>query len=638
MRREWLRTPKNLTAAFLCVVLAPSALLAWSAWRLVQQGLALEAQERQQQQEQSADIAVSLLQQKITSVREQLERTNLAPFPAIHDATTLVVTGTGVVTSGSRLLYYSTTEAGEEAPLEDFTAGERLEFVEQNAVGAARWFHTARAAATPAARAGMLIREARALRRLGDVDAALSRLRELSTLRDTAIAGIPADLMARWSACELLEQWSRTGELREMAAALRRDLLAGRWHLSQAAFEVHAQDTARWLGDQAAPIGPALLTRAAGFERLAAHWKQSARESTDGRGMEWIGNASEPLVVVWHSNTRRVSAMIAGPQYIEEEWLRPVRRVIARQRGQLSLQPPSSTRSATVQARRSAAETGLPFTVAITTAAERPPNRAASVSTWATGVGLLVLIVVGAATLIGRAASRELAVARLQSDFVAAVSHEFRTPLTSIRQITEVLHEDRVPDHRKAFHFEALIRHTDRLVRLVETLLDFGRMEAGRSPYRKEAVAVCAWAQSVVADFNRNVAARAYRVTLAPTAGEHVIMGDREALTNALWNLLDNAVKYSPDHREVHVEVTSADGAVALHVRDRGIGIPAAERGRIFQKFVRGSDARQRNIAGTGIGLAMVAHIATAHGGTIRVASEAGAGSTFTLMLPCLES
>ena len=110
---------------------------------------------------------------------------------------------------------------------------------------------------------------------------------------------------------------------------------------------------------------------------------------------------------------------------------------------------------------------------------------------------------------------------------------------------------------------------------------------------------------------------------------------DAQALTNALWNLLDNAVKYSPDCRTVWVTVDRSGDTAAVRVRDRGIGVPAAEQREIFTKFVRGAEARRHNIAGTGIGLAMVQHIMKAHSGRVSVESQPGVGSTFSLEMPC---
>ena len=289
---------------------------------------------------------------------------------------------------------------------------------------------------------------------------------------------------------------------------------------------------------------------------------------------------------------------------------------------------------------RSAAETGLPWSVLVADlpgAADNGPL-AQRRRIWIAGLTLLAIVVIAGTTVITRAAARELAVARLQTDFVAAVSHEFRTPLTSLRQIAEVLGDGRVTsEERRHTYYEALGRQTERLHQLVETLLDFGRMESGKSPYRLEPLDVGAWIRSLVDQFNGEAKARGYHVELRDTA-HATVSADPQALTNALWNLLDNAVKYSPDSKTIWVDVERDHTQVVVRVRDRGLGIPAAEQQEIFRKFVRGREARDRNIRGTGIGLAMVAHVLSAHSGDVKVESEPGAGSTFTMRIPCLAS
>ena len=231
--------------------------------------------------------------------------------------------------------------------------------------------------------------------------------------------------------------------------------------------------------------------------------------------------------------------------------------------------------------------------------------------------------------------SRELAAARLQSDFVSAVSHEFRTPLTSLAEFTEILteHEDAPVEKRRVFH-QAQARATRRLTRLVESLLDFGRMEAGARPYRLEPLDAAELVESVVRDFRQEVAGVDFVVDYGRPAGEAIVNADREALAQALWNLLDNAVKYSGDSRTVGVEVEEQGDAVAIRVRDAGYGIAPSEQKTIFRKFARGAAALEHNVKGTGIGLAMVKHIVDAHGGKATVASEPGRGSTFSIVLP----
>jgi signal transduction histidine kinase len=241
--------------------------------------------------------------------------------------------------------------------------------------------------------------------------------------------------------------------------------------------------------------------------------------------------------------------------------------------------------------------------------------------------------------LIARAISREFAVARLQADFVSAVSHEFRTPLTSIRQLAEMLARGRMESEpHKQRAYELMLGQSDRLGRLVESLLDFGRMQARQYKFRSDRLEAAHWGRSVSEEFQETVRSRGYAIEFTGPAEGAWIRGDREALGGALWNLLDNAVKYSPDEKQVQVAVSSNNGNVEVVVRDRGTGIAREDLKRVFGKFYRGVNAKKQGTKGTGIGLAMVKEIVEAHGGTVRVRSEPGQGSEFTMVLPCRES
>jgi signal transduction histidine kinase len=255
-----------------------------------------------------------------------------------------------------------------------------------------------------------------------------------------------------------------------------------------------------------------------------------------------------------------------------------------------------------------------------------------------TALGVITLLILVGAYLIGRAVTREFAVSKLQSDFVAAVSHEFRTPLTSLCLLTEQLAEGKVgAETDRAEYYGVLARESQRLRRLVEGLLNFGRMEAGATEYKFDNIDPAELVSDVARDFGREVESRGYRVEVRVDRDTPLVRADRSALTSAVWNLLDNAVKYSPESPTVWAESGRDDGGRAvIRVRDRGPGIPAAEQRRIFEKFVRGETAKRSAIRGTGVGLAMVQHVVAAHCGEIRLESKAGEGSTFTILLPAV--
>lgn len=161
-------------------------------------------------------------------------------------------------------------------------------------------------------------------------------------------------------------------------------------------------------------------------------------------------------------------------------------------------------------------------------------------------------------------------------------------------------------------------------------------MESGRKPYDLRPVDVAALVAQIVTDFRQEVSPRGISVDLdVRVPPDTHVKANASAFSNALWNLLDNAVKYSPDRPVVHVSIDPHPGGIAIAVRDEGLGIPAHEHKEIFGRFVRGTRAAELSIKGTGLGLAMVSHIVRAHGGTIELASEENAGSTFTMVIPC---
>jgi signal transduction histidine kinase len=279
---------------------------------------------------------------------------------------------------------------------------------------------------------------------------------------------------------------------------------------------------------------------------------------------------------------------------------------------------------------RTPADTGLPWTLQV---ADRSPSptRGEILARWR--LLLLGFAVMGSVVLAGgyftlRAMSRELAAARLKSDFVGAVSHEFRTPLTALCQLAETFAQGRVADEaQRRQYYDLLLRETRRLRRLVEGLLDFGRMEGGVREYRSEPLDAVQLVRDTVADFQEEVARQGYRIELSCDEAGLRLRGDEEALRRALWNLLDNAVKYSPDCLTVWVDVSRHGSDLHLRVRDQGLGIAEGERAQVFRKFVRGASSREAGVKGTGIGLSMVDHIVRGHRGRVWSADPENARS-----------
>jgi signal transduction histidine kinase len=278
-----------------------------------------------------------------------------------------------------------------------------------------------------------------------------------------------------------------------------------------------------------------------------------------------------------------------------------------------------------------ASETGLPWAIALESinASGARAEFATRRRLLATGLVAMLLLLAGGSYFLWRVMQRELAVSRLQAEFVSAVSHEFRTPLTSMRHVTELLSEDDdMPRERRRTFYAALDRNTDRLHRLVESLLDFARMEGGRKPYDFQPLHAASLTADVVAEFQKDVAPRGFTIDLdVDAAADTRVRADAASLTHALWNLLDNAVKYSTEPSVVRVGLERRNGHVQISVRDCGIGIPAHERPAVFDKFQRGAQARTLGIKGTGIGLTMVHEIVRAHHGRVDVESEPGRGA-----------
>jgi two-component system sensor histidine kinase SenX3 len=220
----------------------------------------------------------------------------------------------------------------------------------------------------------------------------------------------------------------------------------------------------------------------------------------------------------------------------------------------------------------------------------------------------------------------------VRRDFVANVSHELKTPLGALGLLAEtIVSSDDVEVVRRLA--EQLVRESERLGRIVDDLLDLSLIEAQAAPTR-EPTPLRVLVEEAVERLGPLALSRGIPLRTEPISEELVVACDPVQLISAITNLLDNAVKYSDQGREVEVGATAHDGAVVVWVRDQGIGIPARDLERIFERFYRVDKARSRATGGTGLGLSIVRHVAEAHGGDVTVESTEGEGSTFKLTLP----
>jgi two-component system phosphate regulon sensor histidine kinase PhoR len=252
-------------------------------------------------------------------------------------------------------------------------------------------------------------------------------------------------------------------------------------------------------------------------------------------------------------------------------------------------------------------------------------------------IGILVLSFTGTLVtgviLVWVFLRRERNLSELQADFVSKVSHELRTPLTSIRMFTETLglrRGDKVAEDRC---IEALNKESARLQRLIDRLLDWGKMESGRRIYELGETDVALLVDEAIAAFEPTRERRNVELEVAVDQGMPKVLCDRGAVVDALVNLLSNAYKYGGQPRWIRISATAGEREVAITVRDNGKGIARNEHKRIFEKFYRVDDLLARQQEGSGIGLAIVQHVMRAHRGRVTVDSAPGRGSAFTLVL-----
>lgn len=614
------RAGQSLLTALTATTIVVTAALGWAGWRLLDQQRAVDDQRAREQLESGADAIAAQIQGRLAEAGDHLSGWVSSSRDSAPDITGAVVVaidrGAAHVAPDGSLPYVPV--ARDSAPAADaFSAIESLEFSPELPVRAADRYRALTRDPDPRIQAGAWIRLARVLRKARDYAGALDAYRNLEALGGARTEDLPAELAAlEGERAVYLATGDRESE-RRIAARVLQGLDTGRWVLTRGPAELYRDEVATGAKPAAWQLAAA----------LSDVWLD-IQSGSSGRGHEVVASDGRAVVVLWRSNGTRAALAAAFPDRLLPSSASGVTWRLIDPAGRAIIGDGAAP--ARSVARVIGAE--YPWTLQAWSASPAAPGRSRRLVV--TMAAAVVVFVWGAFYFMARAIRREAAVSRLQSEFVATVSHEFRTPLTTVRQMAEMLAMDRLPDEaRRRQYYGVIAGEAARLQRLVETLLNFGRMDAGAERYRFADVDAGALVRDVVRDLEPQALDAGARIEMDGSESVH-LLADENALTMALRNLIDNAIKYSPRSSTVRVQWRREDDRAAISVVDAGLGIPRSEQQAIFRKFVRGRAAVDARIKGTGVGLSMVQRIVQAHGGEIRLDSEVGRGSTFTLLLP----
>jgi signal transduction histidine kinase len=616
---------RRLGVLLAAATLAPVVALTWLGVHILRQDRELEHQRRRERLEVSAGRLAVDIERTLLGVEERLAAGGGIRFvPAGLESP-----------ADQHMLYQPDGRSFErQAPAGPLAQAEREEFGRRDLPAAATAYRRLAETSAVEVRAAALVGLGRVLRQRKEAEGALRAYRDLQDLGGVLVAGQPAALVGYQGRCRVLEEAAEVAALQQCAAALARSLARGEWPIERATFELYRDLLAGW---GAAPLPSEGIMRTDVAMSLWHAWRAG---SLPARGRRVIQQDSVAVLAVWTGGPERPSLWLATGAELDATWS-PLWQAEGLT---VALSDPDGGAmlgsGLSPEITLHPGQTRLPFILGASRSGTEAQTGAGSPRAALVGGLLLALVLtLGGAYGIYRTTTRELLLTRQQSDFVSAVSHEFRTPLTSMRHLTELLVGGTgISEDRRTYYYALLAQETERLHRMVEGLLSFGRIDAGAYAWQLEPADVGQMLGDAVDEFRREriAADRELRVEIAD--GLPTILADREALSRAVWNLLENAGKYSEPASPIRIFARRQGNAVLIGVEDQGTGIPSTELDSIFQKFVRGADARRARIRGVGMGLTLVQRIAEAHGGSVQLETEPGRGSTFTLVIPCHES
>lgn len=376
-------------------------------------------------------------------------------------------------------------------------------------------------------------------------------------------------------------------------------------------------------------------------ERVEINPDNQYEVEVDYTPMDWLIADRETVAlhrVVRHEGTAVVQGVLIDRRYLVDEW---IPALIERHAQTDDLPQVVDENSAQVCAVRRPASSLLTnvelcFPPRIMSAASSVVDDGIGLQVAA--LGGLIVIVVFAGVAIMRSAERAEELSKQKSAFVSSVSHELRTPLTTIRMHAEMLREGLVPEGKREKFHQQLVQESVRLSQLVENVLELSRLEEGRRVLNFSLADLRAAVKGIVDERRDSVRERGFELE-GPPPGEPLRLSfDAPAITQIVVNLIENAVKYgSGEENLITVELQREGEGAMLIVRDRGEGIPEAERRRVFERFHRVQSVERQHMPGTGIGLALVRELARAHGGDVEAAEAEGGGCEIRVFLPRAE-
>jgi signal transduction histidine kinase len=502
---------------------------------------------------------------------------------------------------------------------------------------AERLYRHALTAADAGTRPLVLHRVARTLRKAGRRADALVTYRELLT-STAPIGALPADLIARYEICSLLAE-EDAPDLANSALDFYRNLVAGHWTLERSRYAFYATSSREWARRDA--VASDELAHWTAVEDRKAQLLKVATLLLDTTPSQLPGAQDGYVIIQSHGGP---AVMLLSRRWVETDLLpqqlgtalTDVLHIEVSGRSGEVLFASGTPPAGGAVAPRGADAPALLWRLRVwpRDPAAFSADLARRQTLYLIMLSLVVTLLAFGTYLTSRVVKRELEIARLKSDFVSTVSHEFRSPLTGIRQLGELLMRGRVTsEEKRQQYYERITSESDRLSRLVENLLDFARMEEGRKDYRFEPLDTATWLQALVQDARAQHAGDGTQIVATIPSSLPPLVADPSALASALHNLIDNAIKYSPGRDTIWVDAEAADRQVTIRVRDAGLGITEDERRHMFEKFYRGRGEITRQVKGAGLGLSLVHHIVTAHGGTVACEGRPGEGTTFSIHL-----